>query len=137
MTSNDDPRAAQYTPEEQAVLGQIDEDIQWPDGPVLMLPVAQLYVRDVPQLRPPGDCGADLLQVWCPFDHPPESYMPRTALVWRSAADVTDILTSPPEPPVEELDVYVPEPCVLAPEQVTEFPSLVGLGKDLRAELGE
>ncbi|MDG9683083.1 hypothetical protein QC334_10085 [Streptomyces sp. DH18] len=38
--------------------------------------------------------GADLLQVlWCPFDH---QAMPRTALFWRSAATVTDILTTPP-----------------------------------------
>jgi hypothetical protein len=138
MTSDGDPRAAQYTPEEQALLEQIDEDIQWPDGPVPMLPVAQLYARDIPLLRPPGPSGGDVLQVlWCPFDHPPESYMPRTALFWRSASDVTHILTSPPEPPVVELDVYVPEPCVLAPEQVTEYPSPMELSTELREQLGD
>ncbi|MGW0600142.1 hypothetical protein ACWD11_23780 [Streptomyces sp. NPDC002776] len=138
MTTDGDPRAAQHAPEEQALLEQIDEDIQWPDGPVPMLPVAQLYVRDIPLLRPPGQSGADVLQVlWCPFDHPPESYMPRTALSWRSTADVTDILTSPPEPPVVELDVYVPEPCVLAPEQVTEYPNPMELSTELREQLGD
>ena len=72
--------------------------VQAYDGPIAMLPVAQLYVRDVPDLSPPE--GKDLLQVlWCPFDHP---IMPRTLLFWRSAAAVTDILDTPPEPPDDE-----------------------------------
>ncbi|MEV6613235.1 hypothetical protein AB0N31_05015 [Streptomyces sp. NPDC051051] len=34
-----------------------------------MVPVAQLYVRDIPLLLPPGQ--ADLLQaLWCPFEQP-------------------------------------------------------------------
>ncbi|MCX5380344.1 hypothetical protein [Streptomyces sp. NBC_00091] len=132
------PGVSPYTPqEEQAAWEQIDFDLPLPDGPVPMLPLAQLYVRDVPLLRPPGQAGADLLQVlWCPFDHPPETYMPRTALFWRSAAAVTEILTSPPEPPVAEFEEYVPEPCVLAPEQVTEYPNPMELSKELREPLG-
>ncbi|MFC5146858.1 hypothetical protein [Streptomyces aureoversilis] len=103
-----------------------------------MLPLAQLYVRDVPLLRPPGRSGADLLQVLrCPFDHPPETCIPRTALFWRSAATVTDILTSPPDPPAVEREEYVPEPCLLAPEQVTEYPSPMELSEELREQLGD
>ncbi|MEV5315787.1 hypothetical protein [Streptomyces sp. NPDC052610] len=98
-----------------------------------MLPVAQLYVRDVPDLHAPA--GADLLQVlWCPFDHP---IMPRTALFWRSAATVTDILTTPPEPPAVQFDGYLPEPCLLKPEQITEYPNPMELSKELREPLGD
>ncbi|MFF1400156.1 hypothetical protein ACFVZD_41095 [Streptomyces sp. NPDC058287] len=101
-----------------------------------MLPLAQLYVRDVPDLRAP--VGADLLQVlWCPFDHPPVKFMPRTVLFWRSAATVTDILTAPPEPPVVQFDGYLPEPCLLAPEQITEYPNPLELSQELRASLGD
>jgi hypothetical protein len=100
-----------------------------------MLPVAQLHVRDVPGL--PAPAGTDLLQVlWCPLDHPPQTYMPRTALFWRSCASVTDILTAPPGPPEVQSDHYVPEPCLLAPEQITEYPSPLELSEELRGPLG-
>ncbi|MFI1060711.1 hypothetical protein ACH4TC_02320 [Streptomyces spororaveus] len=129
------PGVRDHTPQERAVLEQIDWDAEQPDGPVPMLPVAQLYVRDVPVLRPPGE--ADLLQVlWCPLDHP-EMYMPRTAVFWRSAADVTDILASPPEPLDVGMEEYVPEPCVLAPEQITEYPNSLELSEELRGQLGD
>jgi hypothetical protein len=92
-----------------------------------MLPVAQLYTRDVPVIRPPGQ--ADLLQVlWCPFDHPD----PKTVVLWRSAAAVTDVLTEPPEPPAVQDRGYVPEPCLLNPEQVTEYPDSMELSGDLQ-----
>ncbi|MER6976712.1 hypothetical protein ABT317_06655 [Streptomyces carpinensis] len=98
-----------------------------------MLPVAQLYTRDVPDLHAPA--GADLLQVlWCPFDHP---IMPRTALFWRSAATVTDILTTPPEPPAVQFDGYLPEPCLLNPEQITEYPNPMELSEEVREPLGD
>ncbi|MFC9222352.1 hypothetical protein ACFT8W_16680 [Streptomyces hygroscopicus] len=108
----------------------------WHEGPVApMLPVAQLYVRDVPLLRPPG--RADLLQVlWCPFEHPPE-YKPPTKLFWRTSADVTDVLAAPPEPSEVEYDGYVPEPCVLAPEQITEYPDFLELSRELQQQLSD
>jgi len=85
------------------------------------LPVAQVYTHDVPDLPTPD--GADLLQVlWCPFDHP---IMPRTALFWRSAATVTEVLATPPEP------------CLLNPEQVTEYPDHLELSGELRERLGD
>jgi hypothetical protein len=60
------------TTQEREALRRIVEGIPMPDGPIAMLPVAQLYVRDVPGLRPPA--GADLVQVlWCPFDHDSDS----------------------------------------------------------------
>ncbi|GGV72987.1 hypothetical protein GCM10010277_86510 [Streptomyces longisporoflavus] len=101
------------------------------NGSIAMLPVAQLYARDVPDLHAPE--GADLLQVlWCPFDHP---IMPRTVLFWRSAATVSHILATPPEPPAVQFDGYLPEPCLLNPEQVTEYPDHLEVSKVLQEQL--
>lgn len=133
-------RDRSLTAQERETLQRIRPPRQYPlesalapyEGSIAMLPVAQLYRRDVPDLRTPE--GADLLQVlWCPFDH---QAMPRTALFWRSAATVTDIVTTPPEPPVMRSDGYLPEPCLLNPEQVTEYPDHMELSKELREQLG-
>lgn len=100
------------------------------DCPVPMLPVAQLYLRDIPLLRPPGQ--ADLLQVlWCPYDHDPH-HKPATALFWRSADAVVDILATPPEPYEMNHDGYLPEPCVLAPEAIAEYPNSLDLSPQLQ-----
>ncbi|MFF4264481.1 hypothetical protein ACFY7Y_03295 [Streptomyces virginiae] len=113
------------------VLARSPDD--WDEGPNPMVPVAQLYVRDIPLLRPPGD--ADLLQVlWCPFEHEPD-YKPPTALFWRTSTEVTDILAAPPGPFAVEYDGYVPRPCVLAPEQITEYPHSTELSPELRQQL--
>ena len=125
--------APRFTPEESAVLARINEGRPLPAGPLAMLPVAQLYVRDIPLLRPPGQ--ADLLQVlWCPFDHDPDPY-PRTNLFWRTAVEVTGILSTAPKPAVVQFEGYVPERCLLHPEQITEYPDLMDLGEDLQALL--
>ncbi|MFF0747323.1 hypothetical protein ACFYVL_43790 [Streptomyces sp. NPDC004111] len=131
----------ELTPQEQEALSRIHPPRTYPlpsprhqpyDGAIALLPLAQLYTRDVPDLRAPA--GTDLLQVlWCPFDHPPKEYMPRTVLFWRSAAEVTDILTAPPEPLAVQRAVYLPQPCLLVPEQVTEYPNPVELGQELRS----
>ncbi|MER5756547.1 hypothetical protein [Streptomyces sp. NPDC002088] len=134
--ARDRPRSdTLLTPQEQAAVERITAGRPWPEGPVSMLPVAQLYARDVPALRPPG--SADLLQVlWCPFDHPPEN-MPGTTLFWRSAALVTDILTAPPEPTALQYPGYLLEPCLIDPEQVTEYPAPLELRQDLRSQVQE
>lgn len=133
-------RGRGLTPQEREALERIRPPRKFPlrvaiapyEGSIAMLPVAQLYLRDVPDLHTPE--GADLLQVlWCPFDHP---IMPKTALFWRSAATVTDILTTPPEPPAMQFDGYLPEPCLLNPEQVTEYPDHLELSKELQEQLG-
>ncbi|WP_424892964.1 hypothetical protein [Streptomyces sp. XH2] len=103
------------------------------EGPNPMVPVAQLYVRDAPLLRPPA--GANLLQVlWCPWEHEPDD-KPPTALVWRSAAEVTDIRAAPPESVEGEYEGYLPVPCVLAPERITEYPDYLELSKELQQQL--
>ncbi|OII69784.1 hypothetical protein [Streptomyces sp. CC77] len=128
-----DPGAPAATPEERETWERIKVGRPWSDDPVPLLPVAQLYARDVPFPRP---SGADLLQVlWCPFDH--EMPHPKTALFWRSAATVTDVLDAPPEPPVVQSPYYLPEPCLFSPEQVTEFPHPRELDKELRDQLDD
>ncbi|WP_329219263.1 hypothetical protein OG352_22445 [Streptomyces sp. NBC_01485] len=130
-----DPQGPWATPEELAAEKRLTAARPWPEGPIAMLPVAQLYVRDVPLLSPPGASEADLLQVlWCPFDHP---VAPTTALFWRTAATVTDVLDAPPEPPAMQFTTYLPEPCLLSPEQVTEYPNPMELSEELQEQLGD
>lgn len=126
-----DPEAPQWTPEERANWERLATR-PWFDGPIPLLPVAQLYARDIPFLCPPD---ADLLQVlWCPFDHV-ETAHPRTALFWRSSATVANVLDAPPEPPIVQQDCYVPEPCLFSPEQVTDYPNLRELSEELQGQL--
>ncbi|WP_327149279.1 hypothetical protein [Nocardia sp. NBC_01329] len=125
----------QDTPEDFARFQQLyDPDPVLPEGPVAMLPIAQLYVRDVPGLRPPA--GKDLLQVlWCPFEHD-DLLLPTTTVVWRSTATVTDILADPPELVVVQHDGrFVPVPCTISPELVTEYPAAPELDKDVYQQL--
>lgn len=131
------PRAAGadlLTEEERAVVDRAGEETRISqDGPVPMVPVAQLHAADVPGL--PGPPGADLLQLlWCPFDHD-EDYLPRTVLRWRTAAEISDPLATAPRPSVLGNDDYLPEPCLLHPEPVTEYPAPHELPEDLAARL--
>ncbi|MFJ9677053.1 hypothetical protein ACIRP2_03225 [Streptomyces sp. NPDC101194] len=122
--------------EERATVDRIGESSRIPqDGQVPMVAVAQLHAADVPDLPCPD--GADLLQLlWCPFDHD-EDYLPRTELRWRTAADVTDPLDAAPQPSVIGNGDYLPEPCVLHPETVTEFPAPHELSEELAERIEE
>lgn len=127
------PRAAGadlLTPQEREAVDRATQDRRIPiEGPSPLIPVAQLYARDVPDL--PRPAGADVLQVlWCPFDHVGD-YLPRTELRWRTAADVTKPLAEPPQPPVVGNDDFLPEACVLHPEPVTEYPAPHELPEEL------
>ncbi|MEU6438995.1 hypothetical protein [Streptomyces sp. NPDC047046] len=103
---------------------------RWHEGPrAPLVPVAQLYAGDIPLLRPPG--RNDLLQIlWCPAEHPP-LHAPPVELHWRVAAEVTDPLTDPPRPVDVEFPQYVPVPCLLAPEEITDYPDSMELGEEL------
>jgi len=95
-------------------------------GPVALVPVLQLYARDVPELPFPED--TDLFQLlWCPNWHDGPWHGPAPLTIWRRAADVTEPLPTPPAPRFEDdwewcARDYVPLPCVLHPERVTEYP---------------
>lgn len=95
--------------------------------PAALIPVLQLYARDVPELPFPGQ--ADLFQLlWCPNWHDEPWHGPHPVTVWRRAAAVAEPLASPPAPRFDGLfpDLaqrhYVPLPCVLHPERITEYP---------------
>ncbi|HEX2317257.1 MAG TPA: hypothetical protein VHJ17_26150 [Thermomonospora sp.] len=117
------PRTNLLTPEEQAAIERIQaghDASALPAGPLPMIPVAQLYARDVPDLPCPE--GTDLLQVlWCPFDELMD-LSSAVHLRWRRAADVGDVLTDPPVPAFVGDADYVPRPCVVRPERVREYP---------------
>jgi len=91
--------------------------------PLPLIGVAQLYRRDIADLLAgPRDC--DLLQVFlCPFDaHGPGSHELLLHLRWRRSADVDEVLAPPPQPQVVGYAGYLPEPCLLHPEQVITYP---------------
>lgn len=118
-----DATSARYglTAEEQAQLPGLDfsEPHSLVNQPIPLIPVAQLYRRDVPDFAGPD--GTDLLQVlWCPLDHPEEGYNPRVRLYWRRSSDIIESLDPAPEAPVVN-DSYLPTPCVVHPEQVREY----------------
>ncbi|MFE9861132.1 hypothetical protein [Streptomyces sp. NPDC005780] len=104
--------------------------------PLPMVGLAQLYRRDVPDLPAgPGDC--DLLQVfWCPFNaHGPGRYDLELHLRWRRSWEVGEVLTAPPQPLVVGSDGFVPEPCVLHPEQVVTYPYAGLLPEELSSRI--
>jgi hypothetical protein len=136
----DAARGRSYTPEERAELQAIEtesgEPTTPPEGPMPFMGFAQLYARDVPDLVPPPD--ADVLQVlWCPWDHDKEHYCPTLLLRWRKAADVADVIDPQPEPEFMEYGNYLPNPCVLHPEQVVEYQYIDFLPPGLQTRLRE
>jgi hypothetical protein len=113
------------TDEERELLTQLRRAHKVPSladtDPIPMIGLAQLYRRDIPDLTA-GPADRDLLQVfWCPFDrHGPTGYGMSLQLRWRDSSAVMHVLDPQPEPEVVGFDGYVPEPCVLHPEQVVE-----------------
>lgn len=104
------------------------------DGPVPLVSVAQIYRRDVPQLAFPDGC--DLLQVlWCPFIID-GCTAPSPRVYWRSAESIGWILEATPPTVSTAPEDSIPDPCVLHPEPVIEYPSW-DMPDDLRAALRE
>ncbi|GLY93300.1 hypothetical protein [Actinoplanes sp. NBRC 103695] len=123
------------TDEERTQLPDLDfsEPTSLLDQPIPLVPVAQLYRRDVPDFAGPD--GTDLLQVlWCPHLHPDDGYNPRVRLYWRRSADVGRTLDAPDEPAVVHED-SLPTPCVVHPEQIREYQYGALLPEDLDARI--
>lgn len=81
--------------------------------------MARLHTREVPGLPLPGD--ADPLQfLRCPFDARGEDRAVAVCLRWRKAADVSEVPAEQPEPEAVGRAEYVPDSCMLHPEQVTK-----------------
>ncbi|MFF7331822.1 hypothetical protein [Streptomyces sp. NPDC008150] len=128
------------TDEELKLLDELRREHRVPrasdSDPLPMIGLAQLYRRDVPDL-PAGPADCDLLQVfWCPFDaHGPGRYDLALHLRWRRSWEAGDVLTAPPQPLVVGSDGFVPEPCVLHPEQVFTYPFAGLLPEELHARI--
>ncbi|MFF8909564.1 hypothetical protein [Streptomyces olivaceoviridis] len=101
-----------------------------------MIGLAQLSRRDVPDL-PAGPDDCDLLQVsWCPFSaHGPSGHGLELHLRRRRSWEVGRVPTAPPQPPVVGSDGFLPEPCVLHPEQVVTYPFAGLLPEEPRARI--
>lgn len=126
------PRTNLLTPDEKEVVDRIEagyDPARLPVEPLPLIPLAQLYLRDVPDLPCPD--GTDMLQVlWCPFDEIQDSPS-AVHLRWRQSTSVQDLLANPPEPAYVGQDYYVPVPCILHPEQVIEYPAYHDLDDEL------
>nr|WSX78750.1 hypothetical protein OH826_35835 [Streptomyces sp. NBC_00899] len=112
-----------------------------PPEPVPLLPVLQLFAADAPPIAFPS--GTDLLQLlWCPFQHQeapgqkPHYNGPAVHLLWRAAAGLATAGTAPAPAPGSESG-YLLQPCVLHPEQVTEYPDVEDLPEPLRSDVLE
>ncbi len=88
-----------------------------------MVGIAQLFARDIPDLACPQ--GTDMLQVlWCPNEHElDDGWSPLVVLRWRDSAGLTEVFKGPPAPhAVDEGSHYLPKPCTVHPERVTDLP---------------
>ncbi|MFH8616700.1 DUF1963 domain-containing protein [Streptomyces sp. NPDC017979] len=103
-------------------------------GAVPMVPILQLFARDVPGLEFPE--GKDVLQlVWCALVHEqdPGPVVPR--LYWRNEAEVVaaGLLSEIPEASAGQYDEdHMPEPSTLSPTTAEDFPSRLDLPEDMR-----
>jgi hypothetical protein len=120
------PGAASFEIITRREIRDLLEDLEFP-----LLPVLQIHAPDVPWFEMPH--GAELMQVlWCPFVHDEYDATPNGGSgPWVSVRFHLDIdpLTrfTPPEPGLVEYDWFLPAPCVLHPEPVTEYPELPAL----------
>ncbi|WP_240139622.1 hypothetical protein [Streptomyces sp. MUM 178J] len=128
------------TDDERQLVDELSRTHRIPEAsdtdPLPLVGLAQLYRRDIPDL-PAGPDDCDLRQVfWCPFDaHGAGRHDPLPHLRWRRSAEVGEPLAAPPEPQLVGYEWYVPEPCVLHPEQVATYPFAGLLPEELCARL--
>ena len=115
-------------------------DIAWP-----MLSVMQVYARDVPWYDAFPQ-GMDVLQVlWCPFQHHYDDETvpyngiagPFVRVFYRNSDSLCGGLTAPQEPLVVGEPGYLPSPCLLRPEPVTEYPHPGVLGEEFEERVDE
>ncbi|MCW8382252.1 YwqG family protein [Streptomyces justiciae] len=137
------PRAGTPGVRDSSVGGPLlwPADEPWPvcpgAGHDAMVPVVQLFARDVPELLFPA--GTDLLQiVWCPCLHDDrDEWVALPRLYWRDAADVsaTGLLADPPRPSAYDED-FLPRPCTVSPTPALEYPNW-DMPEGLSGTLGE
>ncbi|MFI9363118.1 hypothetical protein ACIG5E_18995 [Kitasatospora sp. NPDC053057] len=105
----------------------------------------QVYARDVPWYDG-FPAGTDILQIlWCPFQHsydsPTAPYNgiagPWVQVRHRRSGDLGERHLTPPEPLAIGAPGYLPTPCLLRPEPVTEYPHPGALGEEFEAGVEE
>ncbi|MGI5417051.1 DUF1963 domain-containing protein [Actinomadura luteofluorescens] len=123
------PRCAQFDQHDSF------SGIDLPTDPLPLVPVLQIFARDVPEL--PFPQGTDLCQVlWCPLDHDDVGCAPAVTVLWRDSSSITDpLLGHPPADPSHSEDDYLPRPCVLSPERATEYPDPGDLSWDFQQRI--
>ena len=103
-----------------------------------MVPLLQIFARDVPQL--PFPTGCDLFQLlWCPAELHGQTEPTRLTL-WRDSTKVSAVLAPAPEVDgsIVTIDDYsIPAPCALHPEAIIDFPSGWELDAQLRGRINE
>ncbi|MGW4895265.1 hypothetical protein ACWEQL_23790 [Kitasatospora sp. NPDC004240] len=118
----------------------IPADTSWP-----LLPVLQVYARDVPWYDGFPE-GTDVLQIlWCPFQHgydtPAVPYNgiagPWVRIRYRRTDDLGERFLTPPEPVAVGEPGFLPTPCLLRPEPVTEYPHPGVLGEEFEERVEE
>lgn len=138
----DDPRVSSGNVSVRNTRGQWE--LRWTESaghatPNSLVAIAQLYAADVPTIAFP--VGTDLLQIlWCPLDHtdiPGQRYYagPPVHLLWRRTAGIGTVLADPPRPHAFDDRFYLPQPCVLHPEQVVEYQYNGLLPTELREQI--
>jgi hypothetical protein len=90
-------------------------------GPVPNVAVLQIYKRDAQSISFPE--GSDLLQLlWCPFLENRCS-TPTPKVFWRNCESIQEIMNPSPVPSAEIRVKSIPNPTILHPEEVVEYPS--------------
>jgi len=103
------------------------------DADLPLIPVLQLRADEFPELQ--FYPGTDLFQLlWCPLDHN-ETFMAKPFVFWRNSRHVSDPLSQMPHAEITN-ENYLPTPCRLHPERVTEFPHISELDEHMRSKLG-
>ena len=74
----------------------------------------------------------DLFQLfWCPTDTKVHGECPLIRSFWRNSKQAANPIKQAPAPELTESYNYVPKPCRVSPEQVTEYPLSSALSREL------
>jgi hypothetical protein len=130
------PRRGPQPPRDGNKIGGLfhwPKDRDWPvcdDDQSPLVGILQLRREDFPELGFPG--YADLFQLlWCPRDH---AIWTKHRVFWHKRGEAKLLLDESPHPGFAENE-YLPQPCLLLPERVTEYPPLENVEEAIRDKI--